>query len=232
MNKDITIMIDLQRFWDNVVHGREEIEKSTKAIHYWLDRVRDFEHKSSSLSTEIMKLRNSIKQNEIDLGEKDAKAKKLDERKLMVTSEKELGALDHEILALNGERGNLEDELLRLFDVLEAKNEEMSVLSGELKEASIQSEKDIAMLKDRIERFTGIIEENKRLFEERISELSPSVQSRFQKLIASNNGKGVARVTGDTCGACNFQIPAHLASDASRDDKILICTNCGRFIYK
>ncbi len=232
MNKDIVIMIELQRYWDNVLRGREEIDKGNAAIEYWMQRVRALEQQVAASSAEVMKIKNSIKQKEIDLEEKDAKAKKLEERKLLMKSEKELGALENEIKSLNVERGRLEEEILLLFDTLEAKNSGLAALTGEHKEALAQSEKDISMLRERIGRFTRAGEENKKLFDDVLSRLSAAVQSRFQKLTASGNGTAVAKVEGDTCGGCHFQIPAYLAIDAARDDKIVSCTNCGRFIYR
>jgi predicted nucleic acid-binding Zn-ribbon protein len=53
MNPEITIMIELQRLWDNVLRGREEIEKSGKSVAHWQNRIREAEDSISGLEKEL-----------------------------------------------------------------------------------------------------------------------------------------------------------------------------------
>jgi predicted nucleic acid-binding Zn-ribbon protein len=137
MNPEITIMIELQRLWDNVLRGREEIEKSGRSIAHWESRIREAEDGISGLAAEIMKLKSDIKQKEIDLSEKDEKARRLEERKRIIKTEKELNALEHEREALNSGRGALEDEILALMERLDSRFE------GVVKENSTSFEEKI-----------------------------------------------------------------------------------------
>jgi predicted nucleic acid-binding Zn-ribbon protein len=65
-----------------------------------------------------------------------------------------------------------------------------------------------------------------------LNQLPSMYKSKFVKMISSRDGKGVARVEGEICGSCNFKIPSFLAIEASKDDKVVNCTNCGKYIYK
>ncbi len=232
MNPEITIMIELQRLWDNVLRGKEEIEKSGRSIAHWESRIREAEDGISGLAAEIMKLKSDIKQKEIDLSEKDEKARRLEERKRIIKTEKELNALEHEREALNSGRGALEDEILALMERLDSAGKAMKQMEAERAEFLPQSEQDIAMLRERIDRFEGVVKENSTAFEEKIPGLSPTVRARFQKAIQTGNGKAIARVEGEICEACHVKIPFHVVMDAAKSDKMVNCSHCGRFIYR
>ncbi len=231
MNNDIALMIELQRYWSNVLQGTADIEKTRKAILYWGDRVRDGEKTLSDLDEAIKKTKIEIQRKEMELADLDAKAKKLDDRTNQVSSEKEMTAVRNELNAVNDARGKVEEEAIRLMDSVEEKSGSRKKAADELQETASQAEKDIATMRERIARFEMLTDENRNNYDASVAKLSPAVKSRFQKLLSSGIGIAIAKVEGETCGACHFQIPAYLISDASKNDKIVNCTNCGRFIY-
>jgi uncharacterized protein len=232
MNKEIAIMIELQRFWDAVLRGREEIEKCRKSIGHWKTRVEDATAQIATLDETMKSMKNDIKQKEIELSGRDEKAKKLAQKRTMLTTERELAALDHEAVTLNAERGALEEALIGLMDGLDGRKAEREEKARELEERAEQSSKDVAMLEERAVRFERTIEENQEKFDAAIAGLGAQFRAKFQKLTLSTNGIAVARVEGETCGGCRMQIPVHVASEASREDRVVACTNCGRFIYR
>jgi uncharacterized protein len=232
MNKDISIMIELQRYWSNVLNGKKEIERCKQSIQFWRDKVKEKEQEISALELDIKNLRSIIKQKEIDIDEKGGRLRKLGEKKKIIKTEREMGAIESESLLISEEKGSIEEETLILMDELDEKNKSLKLSSVEIKEISAQADKDIANLNERIVRFELLIKENTKDFDDNISRLSPAVRLRFQKFTASVNGLALVKIDGQNCAGCNFQIPLHLIADASRDDKIVNCTNCGRFIYK
>ncbi|HEY1405586.1 MAG TPA: hypothetical protein VF857_03165, partial [Spirochaetota bacterium] len=54
---------------------------------------------------------------------------------------------------------------------------------------------------------------------------------KFSKLISGKPFKGIAAINNNTCGVCNYTIPASLVHESMKDDALALCTNCGRFIY-
>ncbi|TAL37094.1 MAG: hypothetical protein EPN93_06615 [Spirochaetes bacterium] len=232
MNSDISIMTELQRYWDSVLRGREEMEKCAKSIRHWRARMDDGTAGLAALDEEIKALKTEIGRKELDLADRDGKAKKLAQRRDMLKTERELEALGHEVAAINAERGALEEDLIRLMDTLDGRNAARVTAARDLEELSAQSGKDIAMLGERAARFEKTIAENQGKFDALLPTLGAAFRAKFQKLTLSPNGIAVARVEGETCGGCRMQIPAHVAQDASREDRIVNCTNCGRFIYR
>ena len=232
MNKEIEIMIELQRYWDNVVRAGDEIEKCTRSIVFWDEKVNNMRNAISSLDGDIKNIKASIKQKEIDIIEKDEKKKKLTDRKTQLKTEREVSAVEHELSTLQTELGILEEDAIRQMDALDLGEKKLSELDAELQSAAAQAEKDIAMLKERIGHFEESARGNTAQFNDKISQLPPMLKTRFQKLTSSGTGKAIAKIEGETCGGCNTRIPVYIAIDAGKDDKIVNCTNCGRFLHK
>lgn len=231
MNKDIKLMIELQRYWDNILRGRNDIEKSEKSILHWKKQVDEKAKELSKLEEKIKETKVIIKQKEIELSENDEQIKKLNKRRDIVKNEKEMTAIDHEFANVKSVKDNLEGELINLFDFLGDKESEVVNRKTELNDIEKQSLKDIADLKERINHINSLIDENQQHFDESVNNLSPETKMRFLKLIKSQNGKAIAIIEREICGVCNFQIPFNLIQDVLKDNNIVNCTNCGRFLY-
>lgn len=231
MNKDIKLMIELQRYWDNVLRGRNDIEKSEKSILHWKRQVDEKAKELSLLEEKIKETKVIIKQKEIELSENDEQIKKLNKRRDIVKNEKEMTAIDHEFANVKSTKDNLESELINLFDFLGDKESEVVNRKTELNDVEMQSLKDITDLKERISHFNSLIDENQQRFDESVNNLSPETKMRFLKLIKSQNGKAIAMIEKEICGVCNFQIPFNLIQDVLKDNNIVNCTNCGRFLF-
>ena len=231
MNKDISIMIELQRYWDNVLRGKSDIEKSEKSIQYWKDQIKAKSNEIAALENNIKNVKVTINEKENDLSERDEQIKKLEKRKDIIKNEKEMSALDHELTKFSTDKDILENELIALFDILEQKEEELIKLQTESAELEKQSLQDIKELEERINRFRDSVTENQNKFDSGTEQLSPQVKSKFLKLTKSQNGKAIAIISGENCGVCNCQLPYNLIQDALKDSVIVNCTNCGRFIY-
>lgn len=232
MNTIIQPMIELQAIWDEVLKNRDSIDRNKKAIQFWKQKVSDCNNVYMLLENEIKKLKAYIKEHEIDLSQKDAHSKKLDERKLSVKTEKELLAIQHELDRINNERNTLEDDLLEKMDILGQKENECSIKKQEFDTVSVQSDKDIQMLNKEINELQKGIQKNEMQFEENLSSVTKEYQSKFRKLIQSKDGKAIVPLEDKNCGWCHFEIPVHLAIDISKGNSLISCTNCGKYLYK
>ncbi len=232
MNKDISIMIELQRYWDNILKGRSDIEKCEKSILFWKDRIKQKAGEILIMENIIKNIKVSTKNKETELSEIDEKMRKLEKRKEVIKNEKEMTALEHELNKIISDKDAIEEVLINAFDDLGQKETELNSQRAELREAEKQSIYDIKELEEKLKRFQESVRENQDFFDSNVSRLSPAVSTRFLKLIKSQNGKAIASISGEICGACNFQIPFNLIQDSLKESSIVTCTNCGRFLYK
>ena len=199
MNDQIRIMIELQRFWDNILKSRGETEKSEKLLLSWDEKVFDKKNEISNLQGEKRNLLKTINQKEIELSEKDDKISKLEDRKNVLKTEREIKALENELEKANSDKNSLEEELIILFDSLDESEFNLKQFNTELQEIVKQAEEDTRILRERIIGFNKTVEENQKRFEEMIKQLSADNKSRFLKLRESSNGKAIVVLLDDIC---------------------------------
>jgi uncharacterized protein len=231
MNKDISVMIELQKYWDNVLKGKSDIDRNEKSILYWNDQIKNESSQILSLENHIKNIKISIKEKETELAERDEHIKKLEKRKEIIKNEKELTALEHEFNKTKSDKDNLENDLINSFDQLKQKEDDLIESKTAFGKTEKQALFDIEKLENEIKEFRTIIDQNQINLDSNSDRLSPAVKTRFLKLIKSQNGKAIAAINGEICSVCNFQIPFNLIQDALKESGIVNCTNCGRFLY-
>ncbi len=225
-------MIELQKIWNSLLEGRDLVERSEKSIDFWNKSLREKKAEVAECENRVAGLKKRIKTSETDLAELEEKYAKTEERLKQVTSERELDAQKHEHEKIAGEKDIKEESLMNLMDELDEGEKDLARLMSEQEESEKQVAKDIAGLEQKIDEGKSIIDEKRNEFDSLVLNISPEYRSRFQKLITSKNGRGIAEVEGEICSSCNFKIPASLAAESASDEKAVSCTNCGRFIYR
>ena len=231
MNNEINTMIELQHYWDIVMQKESEIDRFKKSIQLWEKRLIDLKNTLNKKEDSLKNLRLKSRQSELSLEEIDAKILKIEQRKDNIKSERELDAQNNELKILKKEKDSLESTVLDLMDKIESSESEINGLIKESEETSIQTETDINSLKIKIENCQSDSDSNKAKFNELLNNLTPSTKARFSKLINSKDGIAIAKLNGEICSRCNFQIPSAIAVSTTKRESLNTCTNCGRFIY-
>jgi uncharacterized protein len=231
MNDDIKTMIELQRYWHAIRSSKNKIEASRDAIKKREDQLASLKKALSDVAETIKELKGSVKRHELDLAEKDARIKMLDERKKNISTQKELSAVEKEIDVLKFDIGALEEKTLSIIDDLDEKEKKNTELAEELLSEDNRFAEKRRKLDEDMAEHEKRIKLNEEKFNALIDRLGAAYKSRFVKMLNSREGTAIAKLEGEICGNCNFNIPASLVMDTSRKDAITICTNCGRFLY-
>jgi len=232
MNKNIEIMIKLQDYWTLVVNSLSAVERFKKDIQYLQDKLKEHEKNYAEFSGTLTKRKQTIKEKEALLSELDQKIKKLDKRKDLFKTQREVEAFQSELNEVKRESGILEDELISLMDILAEEENSLGDMTKEIE--NLRSDTVDSM--DKLSADIKINEEaaalNKEKYDMLLGGLDAAHLQRFDRLLKSKNGKAVGEVQDEVCGLCNFKVPSHLATEAIHDDKVVLCTNCGSYIYR
>jgi len=231
MNNEINTMIELQHYWDIVMQNESESERYKKSIQLWEKRLVDLKSTLNKKEDSLKNIRLKTRQSELNLEEIDAKIIKIEQRRDSIKSERELDAQNNELKILKQEKDSLESTVLDLMGKIENSESEITALIRELEETTAQTESDIRSLKIKVENCRNEAESYKNKFNDLIHTLAPSTRARFSKLINSKDGIAIAKLNGEICSRCNFQIPSALAVSTTKRESLNTCTNCGRFIY-
>lgn len=232
MNKDIAIMVDLQRLWDRKIELEVEISHHLKSIAFWEKKISDAGKEIDELKENITKTEVEVRQSEKTMYEIEEKLKKLQKRRDVIKTAKELTALESEIATANTEKDEIETKAIELMEWVSNLKNKLNMKEASLAEEKPKTQSDVAYLKGKIQIYENEIKDLLIHFNEGLSKLPPEIKSRFDKTIRAKEGKAIAPLEGETCGACHTSIPVHIVMEASSGNKAMNCTNCGRFIYR
>jgi len=224
-------MLDLQELWDSVMKLEGEIERSRKSIKLWESRNKELESGTAKADAEYKNISLKIKQDELELSAIESKIEKSESRRNMLKSERELDALDSELAKLKSDRDSLETSIFTMMEKSDGLKVKLDSLKSELAESNVQTVNDIEGLNKKIINLTGQADSERHKFSGLKDSLSPSVKSRFEKLINSKDGIAIAKLNGETCTHCNCLVPSSVASGLQKNS-YATCTNCGRFLYQ
>ncbi len=231
MNKDIKIMIQLQDCWNKILYSKSEIEKSNNKIKEIKNEIVKKTGNLDKLKNEIKILKNTIKENEVDLAGFENKLKKLNERINFLKSEREVEAQNREIEKIKEDISGKEESLILLMDELDAKEKLLDQSEADLVSYRDMSKTEIEKMELKINEHGKIISNKQTDFDRTIENLSPSYKPKFLKLLNTKSGKAIGEIMNNICGSCNFQIPSFLTQESLKEENVVTCTNCGRFLY-
>ncbi len=228
---DISLMLELQHFWKQVMADEAEINRSKKSISTWENHLKSDKDNLQKKESEYKSLQKKLREKEAALADIESRLKKTEERKDFLKSTREIETNESEIIRLENEKDLIEHEVLELMEKSEAFESKVNLLREKFEESAKQTALDISSLNSKIEKLNDEILKNKNNFNKLSENLSPKVKSRFLKLIESKDGIAITRLNGEICSHCNFQIPSFIATSVLKNASVEICTNCGRFIY-
>lgn len=181
---------------------------------------------------ELSKVQLTQKRLENEIATIDSRRKSEEGRMYsgMITSEKEVEALRHEISSLKSRKSNLEDELLEAME----RREELDGMVSTLKARHGELEADLpARITARDEAATEIdaeLQERAEARSELADALPDEVIDAYDDLWKRKQGLAIAELTGRTCMGCRIELTASEMEDVKRDSAryLSLCPQCGR----
>lgn len=185
--------------------------------------------------TEKSDIKHELSKSEIDVEQVVSRIER-DEKRLAsgLGTPKELEQLQHELSSLNKRRAELEDIELEVMVRIEALDQRISSLSAQrdaLHEevTKLAKEKDAAL--DEINRAKNATISDR---EALAKEIEPELLAVYEKIRATADGIGAARLHAGQCQGCNLSInAADLARiSALPDDELVRCEECRRILVR
>lgn len=148
-----------------------------------------------------------------------------------VTNAKELSSMEKEIEMLGRQKDKLEERILELMDLVEARkktfNSAQTLLAkreAEYTDYIAGQRKQAALLNAKIKEYTA-------LREEAAPKVDKVLLARYENMRGRLAGVGVSKVTEGTCSACHTQLLKNTLHALADDTEIQTCENCSRILY-
>lgn len=185
--------------------------------------------------TEKSDIKHELSKSEVDVEQVVSRIER-DEKRLASGqgTPKELEQLQHELVSLNKRRAELEEVELEVMMRIDALDQRISSLSAQrdlLHEevTKLAKEKDSAL--DEINRARNLTVADR---ESLAKEIEPELLALYEKVRATADGIGAARLHAGQCQGCNLSInAADLARiSALPDDELVRCEECRRILVR
>ena len=148
-----------------------------------------------------------------------------------VKTNKEFQAILKEIDETKKEISRSEDSALELMESIEVLSKEVSELEKVLAEKRSKLDEDKRVLQregDELKGRLDRLEEIRRLVRDRVT---PDLLKKTDFLFEKQAGVAVSAVENGVCKVCHMNIPPQKFIELQRDESILQCPHCHRFLY-
>lgn len=231
MNEQLGWLIRLQELDTQIDLLREKRERLPHAIEEAklpIEKAKA-EHEKAKATHES--LSHQRRDKERDLTSQEEKLTKLHARTTEIKTNKEYQAHLAEIEAAKREKGNLEEALLVLMDQVDQSKKEM-----DLKQKSVaEEEARFQQERQRMETEMVTAEETLKQLEQEGKAVTAKIEERllreYQQLRTTRKGLAVVAVKDGACLGCQLALPPQLFADVRKNEKILTCSHCHRFLY-
>ncbi|OGQ59631.1 MAG: hypothetical protein A3J24_05765 [Deltaproteobacteria bacterium RIFCSPLOWO2_02_FULL_53_8] len=149
-----------------------------------------------------------------------------------IKNDKELNALNKEIISANKSRRQHEEEKNQLNAKLDGKKAALAVTEAALNEKNALIARLGAEVTEKRASWEAVRARNGALKETEKASLSPQVYKKYENIRAKRGGIGLARVANETCHACFMHIPPQVYIILKRGvDELMTCPHCHRILY-
>jgi uncharacterized protein len=168
---------------------------------------------------------------EREIGEIEGKIKRSRVRMSEVKNNKEYQAILKEIEDQQKEIGEKEDSDLTLMETIDHLGRELKALKKEVEQRRQKMEEDKGELQREADRLRERLDRLEGLQEKVRAKLEPDIWKRSELLLQKQAGIAVAPVEAGVCQVCHLNIPPQKFIELQRDESIMQCPHCHRFIY-
>lgn len=163
----------------------------------------------------------------------DEGKKAMDKRMRMnrIKNSKELQALQREIDLMRQSNGDLEEELIKIMQEIDAIKASKAAKEAEmatLQEAWQQQQQELA---GQISGIDQAVTEKLAQRQSIAANLARDLISRYELIFSRRGGTAVVEIAGGICQGCFMNIPPQMGNEIIRSEKIHNCPSCQRIVY-
>jgi predicted nucleic acid-binding Zn-ribbon protein len=215
-----------------------EIKEQTGRKQRLLDELRVTEKQIQSKKGEIDALNTIYLEKEKARVEKDRifqdeGRKAMDKRMRMnrIKNTKELQALQREIELMRQTNGDLEEDLIKIMQEIDAVKAQIQTKQSEMAAMQEAWQKNQDELQVEISGIDAAVSEAATRRQSIASQVTGDLISRYELIFSRRGGTAVVEVTGGICQGCYMNLPPQLWNEIIRNEKVHLCPSCQRILF-
>jgi hypothetical protein len=174
----------------------------------------------------------ALRDHELQLATTEVKQKKAEGDLYggRISNPKELSSLQDEIDSFARARDHLEDEILALFDAVEALTAEAVRTRAVHRSLEGQLSAHVAAYEEARDRLDAEIAALTAERERLASSVEARLLRKYEGIAAQEGGRGMVAILAGFCGGCHNNVPPQFVSRI-RAGRVVTCERCHRILY-
>jgi predicted nucleic acid-binding Zn-ribbon protein len=230
MTATVDILRDLHRIHTQLTDLYARLERCPKQLDVAQTRLVHAESDHKQQKADIQQLTLASKEQELLLGEREARVETLKGKLKECSSNKEYQTLNNEIASINETVSSISDDILQQYDHLETEQTTLDAMQNDVEDSRTsltETESFITQEESTLE--TEISRIGVQL-KDAEGILPPEYRSEYSRMTEARGAEGLAEVTENCCGTCFQQISLQMESEL-RVGKMVQCKACAAILY-
>ncbi len=214
---------------------REEQEQVPDDLRSTRKEWKSLEDKLAGLQDQLHEVQHDYRQNDLELQDLTQKQAKAKESQKNAQGAKEQTQFENVIRQLGDRISELEDVILPMLGEIERLEGEVAAVKEAMARTRPRLDELEAANQARVDGLEAAYQA-KWTERSRMAELLPQdLVQEYQTIRKARKGVGLARMVlasaGHRCGACNVQLPTHVAQRVHQGNVVVRCPSCGRILW-
>ncbi|MDD5170654.1 MAG: C4-type zinc ribbon domain-containing protein [Syntrophales bacterium] len=231
MKEELRLLIELQKIDTDI----SKINAKKKDLPLRLARLEDtftaFKATVQDAESSLEDVNKRHKEAEGKLKKAVEGLRKAKERLHEVKTNKEYNAVLKEIEGMEKKNGEIEEEIIHLFDEIDARKADLKVREQGLAEEQKQYEISRTELQQQIDAIASELQEMMDREASLRKTIPPDPLRKYETIKNIGSGIAVVSVWKELCDGCHMNIPPQMYNELFNSDELVLCPHCNRIIY-
>jgi predicted nucleic acid-binding Zn-ribbon protein len=213
------------------------IQEEESALHTLPEKLQSKKNELGKLEAIIQHEREALAEAErfkreldMELKTDEATAARAKSKLSQVKSSKDYMAAQRELEATRRTMGDREEEILKLIDGIEQKQQAIAQMDKDYAELAALLDAEEKAVNARVAEIQAKVTEQRTVRDEIAAKVRPDIMKRYGS-IRMRRGLAVVPVSKGVCMGCHMSIPPQLFNLLQRGTSIETCPTCNRIIY-
>ena len=231
IEEQVKLLVELQELDTHIQRMEGDLESIPVMIK---DMQEGFESKKTNLKKLEDESRSLVLKRKEKEGEMEAKegiVKKYQSQLYQIKTNKEYSALQDEIGRTKADGSIIEEDIIKIFDAIDAKNKDISKEKDAVKAEEARLGEDKKRLEAQAVSVKAELEKVLAKRSELAARVDPKNLSKYERLLKNKDGLAIVPIANEACQGCFRILPPQVINEIRMKEDLILCDSCARILY-
>lgn len=229
--EQIKLLVELQGLDSQIIKIDDILEHTPEQIKEIEEALKEKSGNLKKHEDAIKALQLKRKEKEGELQTKEDSIKKYSSQMHQVKTNKEYTALQEEIGRVKADNSLIEEDILKIFDQIDAENIEVAKEKEFLKKEEAAAEEEKKHLNVEAARIKVDADKLKAQRAELAAKVDKTILAKYDRISKNKAGLAVVPILNESCQGCFGRMPSQVINEVRMHNAIICCENCTRMLY-